>query len=88
MSDEPKIAAREPKLVRLKKGERYFWCTCGLAAEQPFCDGSHAGTSFRALKYVPEQDEEVFLCQCKYSSKKPFCDGSHTTAGMNKKDAE
>ena len=26
--------------------KNYYWCTCGMSNKQPFCDKSHAGTSF------------------------------------------
>ncbi len=42
---KPIIADTEPKQVNLDAGEHY-WCACGLSNNQPFCDGSHAGTGF------------------------------------------
>jgi CDGSH-type Zn-finger protein len=85
-SELPKVFARQPSFVKLTKGQRYFWCACGLSESQPFCDGSHKGTEFGPLKYVPEKDEEVFLCQCKHTKKVPFCDGSHSQAPAQKRD--
>jgi CDGSH-type Zn-finger protein len=82
----PKVAARQPAFVKLTKGERYFWCACGLSTSQPFCDGAHKGTEIRPVKYIPEKDEEVFLCQCKHTKKVPFCDGSHSQAPIPKDD--
>ncbi len=41
MSDGlPKVAAKVPAVLDLAPGA-YWWCTCGLSAKQPFCDGSH-----------------------------------------------
>jgi len=82
--DLPKVAARQPAFVKLTKGQRIFWCTCGLSTSQPFCDGKHKGTEFSPLRYIAEKDEEVFLCQCKYAKKVPFCDGSHSKAHVEK----
>ncbi len=79
MSDKPVIAAREPVSVQLIGGKRYFFCTCGQSAKQPFCDGSHTGTAFTPHAFVAETDEEVWLCQCKQTGNRPFCDGSHKT---------
>jgi CDGSH-type Zn-finger protein len=53
----------QPIAVKVKKGEIYAWCTCKLSKEQPFCDGSHSGTSKRPLLYKPTEDYcSKFLC--------------------------
>jgi CDGSH-type Zn-finger protein len=59
------------------KGKRYFWCVCGRSSDQPFCDGSHAGTSFRPRVIIAEKDDTGWLCACKHTSDPPYCDGSH-----------
>ena len=74
---EPEIAAFKPCLRALEEGRRYFWCTCGRSKNQPFCDGSHAGTSFKPLAFVAQKTEEVLLCACKRTASAPFCDGAH-----------
>ncbi len=71
------VADNKPKAVTLKKGEDYFWCSCGKSANQPFCDGSHRGTDFVPKKFTAEEDGEAYLCQCKATANAPFCDGSH-----------
>lgn len=73
----PVIAGNKPKRVSLNKNEEYYYCTCGRSAQQPFCDGSHAGTAFSPKAFTAEQDGDVFLCTCKHSTNPPFCDGSH-----------
>ncbi|MBL4908308.1 MAG: CDGSH iron-sulfur domain-containing protein [Sneathiella sp.] len=75
--DEAVIAGRTPSKIAVKEGKSYLWCACGQSKKQPFCDGSHKGTSFSPVKFVAEKDKDVFLCMCKHSNKKPFCDGSH-----------
>ncbi len=77
MSDEPVIAQKGPYQVALEKGKAYFCCTCGRSTKQPFCDGSHKGTSFTPMKFVAESDEVQNMCGCKASDGMPFCDGSH-----------
>ncbi len=47
---EPRIADRKPIQVDLEAGE-YYWCACGKSKNQPFCDGSHAGTPFTPLAF-------------------------------------
>ena len=75
--DEPKIAACEPKQVDLEAGKKYAYCTCGLSASQPFCDGSHAGTQFKPQVFTAEETESAWFCQCKRTGNAPRCDGSH-----------
>ena len=46
----------------------YLWCACGRSKNQPFCDGSHAGTGFQPLKFTirPRRRlETLWLCGCK-----------------------
>lgn len=76
---EPLAAQRGPYLLELAAGD-YWWCACGRSRRQPFCDGSHAGTAFRPVKFTlrPRRAaEKVWLCGCKRSRDVPFCDGSH-----------
>ncbi|MGB1257849.1 MAG: glutamate synthase-related protein, partial [Thiolinea sp.] len=73
----PVIADNKPKAVSLKKGEEYYFCACGKSANQPFCDGSHAGTEFKPKAFTAEDDGEAYLCVCKHSANQPFCDGTH-----------
>ena len=75
--DKPVIAGRKPVKVELEAGESYHWCRCGKSASQPFCDGSHRGTSFTPLKFTAEETGDAFLCLCKQSGNAPFCDGTH-----------
>jgi len=73
----PIIADIKPKKVALNKGEEYYFCACGQSKNQPFCDGSHAGTSFKPKAFTAEETGDAYLCQCKHSNNSPFCDGSH-----------
>lgn len=72
------IASRKGFYYEIKAGKRYLWCSCGRSKQQPFCDGSHAGTSFLPIAYKAERDEEVIFCGCKHTSTRPFCDGAHS----------
>ena len=73
----PVVADIKPIKVSLSKDEEYYFCTCGRSKKQPFCDGSHAGTTFTPKSFVVKEDGDAFLCACKYSNNKPFCDGTH-----------
>jgi len=77
---QPKIAAKSPIQVDLEQGEHY-WCTCGESTAQPFCDGSHQGTSFHPLAFTVEEEQQAHLCQCKYTKNPPYCDGTHARLG-------
>jgi CDGSH-type Zn-finger protein/mannose-6-phosphate isomerase-like protein (cupin superfamily) len=71
------VAHRKGFYHEVKAGRRYLWCRCGRSANQPFCDGSHAGTSFQPMLFLAQKNEEVIFCGCKQSGAKPFCDGTH-----------
>jgi glutamate synthase domain-containing protein 2 len=73
----PIIADNKPAKVTLTKGDEYHFCTCGRSKSQPFCDGSHVGTTFTPKVIVAEEDGDAYLCACKHSQNKPYCDGTH-----------
>jgi len=73
----PVIADNKPVKVNLSKGQEYHFCTCGKSKSQPFCDGSHVGTSFTPRVIVSDEEQEAYLCACKHTRNTPFCDGSH-----------
>lgn len=77
MADDPIIAQKSPYQVNLEGGKDYFWCACGRSKKQPFCDGSHKGSSFVPQKFTAEATGTYNLCGCKASDDMPFCDGSH-----------
>jgi CDGSH-type Zn-finger protein len=77
MSEMPEIGGRAPIPVKVEAGKDYWWCACGRSKSQPFCDGSHKGSSFSPVKFTAEKDGDTYFCTCKRSSKKPLCDGSH-----------
>lgn len=75
--EKPIISDNKPKKVALKKGEEYYFCTCGRSAKQPFCDGSHAGTGLTPKAFTAAEEGDAFLCACKHTANAPFCDGTH-----------
>lgn len=77
MTTLPKVCQKGPYAVDVEEGKLYSWCTCGLSAKQPFCDGSHKGTDYRSCKWTADQSGTVYFCGCKATKSKPFCDGSH-----------
>ena len=75
--DLPKIVSKSPVKINAKKDRRYAWCSCGLSAKDPYCDGSHKGTGFKPMIAKEEADKTIFLCSCKNTSNSPYCDGTH-----------
>ncbi|MBI2993030.1 MAG: CDGSH iron-sulfur domain-containing protein [Gammaproteobacteria bacterium] len=75
--DQPNIAQKAPMVVNVEAGKTYWWCACGRSKNQPFCDGSHKGSSFSPMEWKATASEQQWFCCCKHSAKKPFCDGTH-----------
>lgn len=70
------IAQKGPYARNLKPGD-YLWCACGRSKNQPFCDGSHQGTSFTPVKFTQARYGTVYLCGCKHTGRPPFCNSAH-----------
>lgn len=73
-----KIAQKAPYAVEVEAGKSYYWCSCGHSKNQPFCDGSHAGTDLTPFEFNATKNETVYFCGCKESKNGMFCDGSHS----------
>lgn len=73
---EPVIAGRKSIKLDLEPGT-YWWCACGLSRNQPWCDGSHKGSSFRPVEVKVDKPTRMALCSCKHSALGPICDGAH-----------
>ena len=72
-----------PVEVAVESGKTYWWCACGRSKSQPFCDGSHKGTSFTPVKYQAMDTGQKWFCVCKQTTSRPFCDGAnHACAGI------
>lgn len=76
MAEEPVIAKRGPIRLEEEPGVK-FWCACGRSENQPYCDGSHAGTGLAPVKVEIDEAKSVVWCGCKHSGNKPYCDGAH-----------
>jgi CDGSH-type Zn-finger protein len=65
-----------PVLVELEPGT-YYWCSCGKTKKEPFCDGSHKGSTSVPVEFVMNEKKKVALCTCQRTKKGPYCDGTH-----------
>lgn len=74
----PENPQNAPYAVAVEAGKSYYWCSCGKSKTQPFCDGSHQGTSFSPEEYKATESKTVYFCGCKKTANKPMCDGSHS----------
>jgi CDGSH-type Zn-finger protein len=73
------IAQKSPYAVDVEAGKSYWWCACDKSKSQPFCDGSHSGTTITPVEYRATESKTVYFCGCKHSKSGPLCDGSHTS---------
>lgn len=75
--DLPKMPVMHSMKIQVEAGKTYRWCSCGLSANQPFCDDSHIGTGFQPVLYQASESKIVGFCGCKYTKQPPICDGAH-----------
>ena len=76
-SSQPIVAQKSPYVLEMAPGT-YWWCSCGRSNSQPFCDGSHSGTSFVPMEVKINDKKKVAWCGCKKTETPPFCDGAHS----------
>ena len=51
-----------PIMLDLEPGT-YYWCSCGKTQNQPFCDGSHEGTSYLPMEFTITEKKTVCAVQ-------------------------
>ncbi|UGA53628.1 glutamate synthase-related protein [Vibrio sp. VB16] len=73
----PIVENNKPINVELTKDQEYYFCTCGRSGNQPYCDGSHAGSGFKPKSFIANESGGAYLCRCKHTANPPYCDGSH-----------
>jgi CDGSH-type Zn-finger protein len=74
---DPVVYDKKPCILELEPGT-YYWCACGMSKNQPYCDGSHAGTGIEPVEFAVDKEQRVALCLCKHSKHSYKCDGSHS----------
>lgn len=70
------MSKKLPVILELEPGT-YYWCSCGKSKKEPFCDGSHTGTTSVPVEFVIDAKKKVALCTCQRTKKAPYCDGTH-----------
>jgi len=77
--NEAMITQKSRYLEDVIEGKTYYWCSCGQSAKQPFCDGSHKGTTLNPVAFKATETKKMYFCGCKASLNQPFCDGTHNS---------
>jgi CDGSH-type Zn-finger protein len=77
MTEKGIVAGKAPIGIAVEAGKDYWWCACGKSASQPFCDGSHKGSSFSPVKWTATESKQAFFCACKQTATQPLCNGAH-----------
>ena len=75
--EKPKTAGKSPHMELLEEGQRYAWCSCGLSANQAWCNGAHTGSDFKPKVFEAKESKKAAICTCKLTKNPPFCDGAH-----------
>jgi CDGSH iron-sulfur domain-containing protein 3 len=77
MTEKGIVAGKAPIGIAVEAGKDYWRCACGKSASQPFCDGSHKGSSFSPVKWTATESKQAFFCACKQTATQPLCNGAH-----------
>ncbi len=77
MSATPVVARKGSYKIPVEAGKKYAWCACGMSQTQPFCDGTHKGSTFSPVVFTADVTKEMSFCGCKHSKLGAFCDGTH-----------
>ena len=75
--DKPVCSQKAPYVMDVEEDKTYYYCTCGKSEKQPFCDGAHKGTNFKAAAWKAEKTGKAYFCGCRVSQKGAICDGAH-----------
>ncbi len=75
--DLPLIVQKAPFKIMVEAGKKYYWCSCGLSQNQPFCDSSHKGSGLKSVMFEAKESKVIYFCGCKYSKNGVLCDGAH-----------
>jgi len=71
----------EPLQIELEAG-KHLYCVCGMSKNNPFCNGSHHGTTNKPILFELKKKRKVSICTCKMTKTPPYCDMSHEAMDM------
>ena len=68
-----------PYNLYLEQGKVYWYCTCGISLNSPWCDSAcNRLISRNRPIYFNVNDSGYYkICTCRLSSNAPFCNGTH-----------
>ena len=57
----------------------YWYCSCGLSQNGPWCDSlcNYTTTRNRPIYFNVNESGYYKICNCKFSANSPFCNGTH-----------
>ena len=73
----PAVPQKAPYKVEVEAGKKYYWCSCGLSKNQPFCDGAHKGSGLKSIMFESTESKLIYFCGCKHSKNGVLCDSAH-----------
>ena len=68
-----------PYNLYLEKAKVYWFCSCGISSNNPWCDFmcNRLTTRNRPIYFNVNESGYYKICSCKMSSNAPFCNGTH-----------
>ena len=68
-----------PYNLYLQQGKVYWYCTCGISLNSPWCDFlcNKLVTRNRPIYFNVNESGYYKICACKMSANSPFCNGTH-----------
>lgn len=73
---DPVVAQKAPAPVNEEPVARW-WCACGRAASQPYCDGSHRGTGITPVRVEIASAGAAWYCVGKAAASQPRSERGH-----------
>ena len=68
-----------PYNLYLEQAKVYWFCTCGISSNNPWCDFmcNRLTTRNRPIYFNVNESGYYKICTCKMSANAPFCNGTH-----------
>ncbi|CAJ1371554.1 unnamed protein product [Effrenium voratum] len=73
-----------PYIETVEKDHVYYWCSCGEATTQPWCDNVGCkDTKFKPIVFIPSESGRQYFCGSKHSPSRPLFNGTCWTMWMD-----